>query len=190
MARELVRIAFLDESKIESLVRPLVEGSGFQLYDVEFVGRTLRVSIEKPGGVSITDCVETSRLLNPVLDVEDVVPGGRYELEVSSPGLDRGLRKLEHFQKAMGERIHVTTQNPMSLWNGEEAFFEKRRNLRGLLTAVSPSSFGMALTVVADGNRPVIIPLEAITRAYIDFEFKINPPPGQAANRKAKNGKK
>jgi ribosome maturation factor RimP len=174
-------------NKIEELIRPLVEGSGLHIYDVEFIGRTLRVSIEKPqkanddtqGGISITDCVETSRMLNAVLDVEDIVPGGAYELEVSSPGLDRTLRKPEHFLRSIGERIHVTTRDPMSLWNGEAPFFEKRRNLRGELTEFTTTDLGLTLKVTVEGGRHVIIPFDAITRAYIDFELKITPKKGK-----------
>lgn len=177
----------MEVSKVEELIRPLIEGSGLQVYDVEFVGRTLRVSIEKPAketddvseGVSITDCVETSRLLNAVLDVEDIIPGGAYELEVSSPGLDRALRKPEHYLKSIGERVHVTTRDPMSLWNGSEAFFEKRRNLRGILKEFGETSLGLTLKVIVEGGREVVIPFEAVTRAYIDFELKTTPKKGK-----------
>src|ERR1035438_4623532 len=119
----------MDLKKIEDVITPLIEKSGYTVYDIEFVGRTLRVSIEKPdGAVGINDCVETSRMLNPLLDVEDIISGGRYELEVSSPGLDRSLRRPEHFTRALGEKIHVTTREPLSQWNGSDPFFEKRKN--------------------------------------------------------------
>jgi ribosome maturation factor RimP len=172
-------------NKIEELIRPLVEGSGLNIYDVEFVGRTLRVSIEKPKkedspeGVSITDCVETSRLLNAVLDVEDIVPGGAYELEVSSPGLDRSLRKPEHYIRSLGERIHVTTKDAMSQWNGSEPFFEKRRNLRGILKEFDQTDLGLTLKVVVEGGREVRVPFDNITRAYIDFEIQTTPKKGK-----------
>ncbi|NJL24448.1 MAG: ribosome maturation factor RimP [Calothrix sp. SM1_5_4] len=84
---------------------------GCMLYDLEFrdgPGRTLRVFIDKePGGVSIDDCVNVSRGLNLRLDVEDVIPGGRYELEVSSPGMDRRLTQPWHFQKAVGQTVQL-----------------------------------------------------------------------------------
>jgi ribosome maturation factor RimP len=175
----------LNTDRLEQLIRPLVEGSGLHIYDVEFVGRTLRVSIEKSKsdeagvGVSITDCVETSRMLNAVLDVEDIVPGGAYELEVSSPGLDRTLRKPEHYTRSIGERIHITTKDPMSIWNGSEPFFEKRRNLRGVLTEFSETNLGLTLKVTVEGGRQVVVPFEAVTRAYIDFELKITPKKGK-----------
>jgi ribosome maturation factor RimP len=182
-ARDIILDLQKPEPIIEALIRPLIEQSGYTIYDVEFVGRTLRVSIERPDGtVSIDDCVETSRMINPLLDVEDVIPGGRYELEVSSPGLDRPLRRPEHFTRTIGEKIHVTTREPMSIWNGADAFFDKRKNVRGILVEFD----GSTLKLKEEGGHDVVIPLDAVTRAYVDFELKTTPPPG---NRQAKKGK-
>jgi len=155
--------------RIEKIIRPHIEMSGLTLYDIEFQGRTLRISIEKTGGVSLEDCVETSRMLNPLLDVEDVVPGGRYELEVSSPGLNRPLRRPEHFAAALGTRIHVTTYEPLSKWNLGE-YFEKRKNVTGELKSFD----GTTLKIDAEG-LVVTIPLGAIAKSRVDFELKTTP---------------
>ena len=84
---------------------------GCVLYDLEFhdgPGRALRVYIDKEsGGVSIEDCANVSRGLNLRLDVEDVIPGDHYDLEVSSPGLDRKLTQLWHFEKALGQTVQL-----------------------------------------------------------------------------------
>lgn len=84
---------------------------GCLLYDLEFhegPGRVLRVYIDKDsGGVGIDDCANVSRGLNLRLDVEDVIPGGAYELEVSSPGLDRKLTQPWHFEKAIGKTVQL-----------------------------------------------------------------------------------
>jgi ribosome maturation factor RimP len=84
---------------------------GCILYDLEFrdgPGRTLRVFIDKePGGVGIEDCANVSRGLNLRLDVEDAVPGGAYDLEVSSPGLDRKLTQFWHYEKAVGQTVQI-----------------------------------------------------------------------------------
>lgn len=84
---------------------------GCVLYDLEFhdgPGRALRVYIDKEGGgVGIEDCVNVSRGLNLRLDVEDAVSGGHYDLEVSSPGLDRKLTQLWHFEKALGQTVQL-----------------------------------------------------------------------------------
>ncbi len=160
----------MDLKKVEDLITPLIEKSGYTVYDIEFVGRTLRVSIEKPDGqVGINDCVETSRLLNPLLDVEDLISGGRYELEVSSPGLDRSLSRPEHFQRALGEKIHVTTRDALSTWNGSEPFYEKRRNIKGLIKEFD----GTTLKLTEDGGREVVVPFDNVVKAYMDFEIKV-----------------
>jgi len=164
----------LDLEKLEAVIRPVVEGSGFRLYDIEFFGRILRVTIEKEGGtVGIDDCVSTSRILNPLLDTDDLVAGS-FDLEVSSPGLDRSLRKPEHFTGALGQSIHVTTSQPLSLWNGSESFFEMRRNITGLLQEFD----GTDLKIQAE-NYEVKIPVEAVLKAYINFELKTTPKKGK-----------
>jgi ribosome maturation factor RimP len=81
---------------------------GCRLYEVEFRDRTLRVFIDRiPGGVSIEDCANVSRGINLRLDVEDVIPGGRYELEVSSPGLERKLTQPWHYEGAVGSQVMI-----------------------------------------------------------------------------------
>ena len=165
----------MDLQKIELVIRPLIEGSGYSLYDLEMIGRILRVSIEKDEGVNLTDCVEISRLLNPVLDVEDVVPGGHYELEVSSPGLDRKLRKPEHFVRAIGEKIHVTTADPLSAWNDGDTYFDNRRNVGGVLKEFD----GQTAVLTSNEGKRVQVPLAAITKAFVDFDLVTTPKKGK-----------
>ncbi len=168
----------MDLQKIEEVIRPLVEQNGLRLYDVEFQGRTLKVFIHKDGGASINDCAETSRLLNPVLDVEDLVPGGRWELEVSTPGLDRDLKKPHHFESALGEMIHVITTQPLSNWNKgtdeNDKFFEKRKKIKGKLIKFDQSN----LEIETDG-RMVIVPIHNLSRAYVNFELIKGPKKGK-----------
>lgn len=164
----------MDLQKIEAVIRPVVEGSGLHLYDLEFVGRSLRISIFKSDGVTLEDCAEVSRLLNPLLDVEDVVPGGRYELEVSSPGLDRRLKTPEHFRLAMNETIKVETSTPMSEWNPGDSFFEGRCKVKGILKSID----GPNLKLEAEG-KDVVLPLEAIKKAKVDFQLKVTPKKGK-----------
>ena len=104
----------LSDSQLEQ-VRKFAEEvalrEGCLLYDLEFhdgPNRALRVYIDREeGGVGIEDCSNVSRALNLRLDVEDVIPGGHYDLEVSSPGLDRKLSQLWHFTKALGQRVRL-----------------------------------------------------------------------------------
>jgi ribosome maturation factor RimP len=97
--------------QIRRFAEEVATREGCLLYDLEFregPGRSLRVFIDKePGGVSIDDCANVSRGLNLRLDVEDVIPGGAYDLEVSSPGLDRKLTQVWHFQKAVGRTVQL-----------------------------------------------------------------------------------
>lgn len=103
--------------QIRRFAEEVASREGCLLYDLEFregPGRTLRVFIDKePGGVSIDDCANVSRGLNLRLDVEDVIPGGAYDLEVSSPGLDRKLTQLWHFEKAVGQFVQLKYKDEM-----------------------------------------------------------------------------
>lgn len=96
---------------IRTCAEEVATREGCVLYDLEFhdgPSRSLRVYIDKsPGGVSIDDCANVSRGLNLRLDVEDVIPGGRYDLEVSSPGLDRKLTQLWHFEQAVSREVRL-----------------------------------------------------------------------------------
>ncbi len=97
---------------VSSLARPLVDEAGLELVDMELMGRqgsyVLRLLIEKPGGVTINDCVAINRELSCLLDMEDPIPS-RYTLEVSSPGLDRPFKTERDYQRALGKRIKVVS---------------------------------------------------------------------------------
>lgn len=99
--------------QIRRLADEVAAREGCRLYDLEFVGgRILRIYIEKmtEGGATLEDCVNVSRGLNLMLDVEDPIPGGRYELEVSTPGLERKLTQLWHFEKAVGVKVRLANK--------------------------------------------------------------------------------
>jgi ribosome maturation factor RimP len=124
--------------KIKTLAHEVSEREGCVLYDVEFTGsgkhRILRVMVEGQGApVTIDQCANVSRGLSLLLDVEDVVPGSQYDLEVSSPGLERPLREKWHFEKAKGQRIAVVTND----------FLEglKTQSLKGTLGDVTETGF-------------------------------------------------
>jgi len=97
--------------QIRQFAEDVASREGCLLYDLEYrdgPGRTLRVFIDKQsGGVGSDDCANVSRGLNLRLDVEDVIPGGAYELEVSSPGLDRKLTQSWHYGAALGKTIKL-----------------------------------------------------------------------------------
>ena len=119
---------------IELLERP-VEALGYELVDLDVrVGRSglLRIFIDKENGVNLADCELVSRQLSAFLDVEDPLPGG-YVLEVSSPGLDRPLRTLEHFRRFRDCQAKVRLREPR----------ESRRMLSGRLLGIRDESIVM-----------------------------------------------
>ena len=102
--------------QIRLFATEVAEREGCLLYDLDFgsgSNRNLRVFIDKIGaeGVSIEDCANVSRGLNLRLDVEDIIPGGAYDLEISSPGLDRRLTQLWHFEKAIGRTVSLKARD-------------------------------------------------------------------------------
>lgn len=100
----------------EALVRPVVESSGLELWEVAFRGEggrsVLRVSVDREGGVDLDTIAEVSERLSRRLDLEDFGPRG-YTLEVSSPGLERPLRTPRHFRWSVGQRVKVKTVEPI-----------------------------------------------------------------------------
>lgn len=105
------------ESTCEELVLPIIEERGFELVDVEYVkeGSTyyLRVYADKEGGITIDDCVEVSRALNPKLDAYDKEFKDPYILEVSSPGLLRPLKKDKDFARNIGKMVEIKLFKPL-----------------------------------------------------------------------------
>ena len=97
--------------EVRLLAEPLAEEAGYELVDVEFAvqgrHRSIRVLLDKPGGITVGDCASFSRRLSDCLDMNQTVPWG-YHLEVSSPGLDRPLRTLEAVSRFSGQRVGLT----------------------------------------------------------------------------------
>ncbi len=100
---------------VEELARPVAEAHGCSLWDVEYVREgadyILRVSIDKEGGVDISDCEAISRALDPILDERDPIPGS-YQFEVCSAGLERALKRPEDFARFLGSPVTVKLYRP------------------------------------------------------------------------------
>ena len=94
--------------RLRALVLPLVEERGLELYDIEQSGATLQILVSGPGGVDVGALSTLSRAVSRTLDEHDPIPG-KYLLEVSSPGLERPLRRPEHYQGAVGSDVTVKT---------------------------------------------------------------------------------
>lgn len=99
------------EEKVEKIIQNPVENLGYSLYDVYYVkeGKDyfLRVIIDKPTGISLEDCEKVSNEINPILDEANLIKE-QYFLEVSSPGIERVLRKEKQLQEAIGENVEVS----------------------------------------------------------------------------------
>jgi ribosome maturation factor RimP len=115
----------MELERIRDAAERAARTAGVEVVDVEWkIGkqRFLRVYIDKPGGVSHRDCQAVSEQLGVLLDVEDLVPGPRYILEVSSPGLDRKLTKAPDFERFTGRLARISTTEPVE----NSTFFEGR----------------------------------------------------------------
>jgi ribosome maturation factor RimP len=106
-----------DVEKIREIAGRVAAIHGVELVEAEMRGggktRTLKLTIDKPQGVTHEDCANVSREVSAILDVEDAVPGGSYTLEVSSPGLDRKLLRAEDYERFTGNLVKVTTREPV-----------------------------------------------------------------------------
>lgn len=112
-----------DLDKIRAITGRVAVTHGVELVEVELRGggkaRSLKITIDKPEGVTHEDCANVSREVSAILDVEDAVAGGSYTLEVSSPGLDRKLLKAEDYARFAGSRVKLMTREPV---NGNRHF--------------------------------------------------------------------
>lgn len=95
--------------QIRELLEPTLAHLGYELYAVEQTGpgRILRISIDKPAGVTLDDCERVSHIAGPILDQADLIDGGRYSLQVSSPGAERPLRERWEFERFAGKKVNI-----------------------------------------------------------------------------------
>jgi ribosome maturation factor RimP len=146
--------------KLVGLIEPILEGRGLELVDVEWRrearGAVLRLLVDREGGADLDELSRLSRECSDILDVEETVPGS-YTLEVSSPGINRPLRKPLHFERYVNKRIRVRTVDPI----------DGQRNFTGRLTLVSPT--GVLLD--DDTGKEVSIPFSHIEKANYEHEF-------------------
>jgi ribosome maturation factor RimP len=159
----LAHFSFLDKElghsmtgdELTKLLQPTIEQLGYELWDLEAKlggkGGVVRVFIDQPGGIGLEDCEKVSLAISALLDVEDPLPG-QYNLEVSSPGLDRKLSKVEHFQRFKGETLKVSMRFPI----------EGRKRFRGPLV----SSDDENIVVEVDGDSHSL-PIATIDTARI-----------------------
>jgi ribosome maturation factor RimP len=151
--------------RARSLLEPVLTRDGFELVEVEWLrlaGRwTLRVYIDKPDGVHVDDCQSVSRTIEPILDVEDFI-GPAYDLEVSSPGLDRPLRKPQDFDRYAGQRAQVKSYGPVA---GTAPGSPGRKHWTGVLGGFKDG----AVEIDVDGvlHR---VPHDQIAKAHLEYD--------------------
>ena len=149
-------------AKVEAIAARVAASEGMEVVEVAVKGggsgsRLVRISIDKPEGVTHGDCETVSQQVGTILDVEDVVPGGRYTLEVSSPGVERKLARPGDFVRFQGKKIKVVLREPV----------EGRRSWEGTLAAFEDGR----VTLDAGGAQPLRVALEEIQKANLKFEW-------------------
>ncbi|MBM3828396.1 MAG: ribosome maturation factor RimP [Actinobacteria bacterium] len=162
---------------VHRLVLPILADLGLELYDLEYVGGTVKVTVDtpagSPGGVDVDQLARATRLISRDLDHVDPIPG-RYTLEVSSPGLERNLRLPRHFRREIGKQVTVRLANVV---NGE-------RRTSGELIAASEIDFTLRL----ESGEERVIALDQVDRARTVFVWEAAPKPVPGA-RKGARGK-
>jgi len=152
--------------KVRAVAEPLVAQEGLELVEVELGGpgghTILRLFIDKQGGITLDDCTNVSHVVSAALDVEDPLDGA-YELEVSSPGLDRPLRTPEHFTKYAGKQARIKTYAPLA---GGEAS-DGRKTFVGTLKGIVDGK----VEIEVDGKL-FQIPHAQISKANIEPVFE------------------
>ncbi len=144
---------------VESLLQPFLDENSFELVDVEYVKEGsnwfLRVYVDKEGGIDIDDCGRISEFLSEKLDENDPIPTA-YFLEVSSPGAERPLKKVQDYYKAVGQHVFVTTYEPL----------DGLKEFEGTLL-----SFDEQTVVVEIGKKKHEIPYNKVASARLAIVF-------------------
>ena len=145
--------------QLTEMIQPVVEGLGCELWGIERLstGRfsTLKIYIDAVEGVDIEDCARVSRQVSSLLDVEEPVTG-EYTLEVSSPGMDRRLFRLDQFEAFAGAKVRIRLKRP----------YEGQRKYSGLLRGIEGDEVILDLD-----DEEILFPLEAIEKANVVPEF-------------------
>jgi ribosome maturation factor RimP len=144
------------DRQIEEMLESTVKAMDFELWGIEYLSQgrhsVLRVYIERDGGLTADDCAAVSTQVSGILDVEDPITG-EYTLEVSSPGLDRRLFRLDQYPGYVGEVVDVHLRSP----------FDGRRKFKGVLTGVEGTDI-----VVRIEDHEYMLPHDAIDKARVE----------------------
>jgi len=148
-------------SRINEIARRVGDSEGIEIVDVEFLGagrsRLLRIYIDRPQGVTHADCEFISQQVGTILDVEDVIPGDSYTLEVSSPGLERKLATPKDFERFVGKKAKVTLREPV----------DNQRHWEGKLAGFSQG----IVELESSAGKIIHFPLAQVQKANLKFEW-------------------
>jgi ribosome maturation factor RimP len=152
--------------KIEEIAERVGRPEGIEIVEIELKGtgrnQLLRIFIDKPAGVTHADCEFISQQVGAILDVEDPFPGS-YSLEVSSPGVERKLRKWEDWPRFTGQKAKVVLKEPAQDNQGRDNL----KHFEGLISRAENHT----VTVELPGGGEVNFPFEQIERANMKFEW-------------------
>jgi ribosome maturation factor RimP len=146
------------EEAIAKMARPVVEDFGCELYDVEVMPGLVRIAVDKENGIGIETLSEISLVLSRVLDTKDLVASRAYDFEVTSPGLERKLRQLRHFEKSIGQTAKFTLREPL----------EGSRHITAEILSVE----GGEVTVDLGDSRKFSLKFDEIEEAKTVFVWK------------------
>lgn len=161
--------------KIEKLAADVCVRENCELYDVEMTGagrgRIVRVYVDRfdedgKSVVGIDECANVSRGLNLILDVEDIIPGGAYDLEVSTPGLDRRLRKPAHFQRAIGKKVWIQLSQNLGSLGAQKPAIQATKKFEEHLKGFTDNQLQFDLH-----GELVKVPLSAVEKCKVVFEI-------------------
>lgn len=148
-------------SQIGEIAERVASSEGLEVVETQVLGgggaRVVRIYIDKPEGVTHSDCELVSQQVGTILDVENVIPGASYTLEVSSPGVERKLTKPRDFERFLGSKIKVVLRDPV----------ENQRRFEGVLTAFSDG----IITLEAAAGKSMPIALDQVEKANLKFEW-------------------
>jgi ribosome maturation factor RimP len=162
-------------AKIAEIAERVADSEGIEIVDVQLLGagrgRLLRIFIDRPAGaatadrphgVSHADCEFISHQVGTILDIEDVIPGDSYTLEVSSPGLERKLSKAKDFERFVGQKAKVVLREPV----------ENQRSWEGRLAGISEGVVSLEIVALEPAaGRVIHFPLDQVQKANLKFDW-------------------
>lgn len=147
--------------QITAIAERVAAANGLEIVEAAMLGggsaRLVRIYIDKPEGVSHADCEKVSHEVGTVLDAEDVIPGGRYQLEVSSPGVERPLKRPAEYERFLGKKAKIVLREPV----------ENQRRWEGKLAGISEG----VVTLEPAAGRTIQFTLDQVEKANLKFEW-------------------